>query len=218
MKARILLIFLLATLSLPARAQTLNEWLRQKQTQKDYLVQQIAALRAYAGTLRQGYQVLDRGISTVQHSKNGDLGLHRVFFHSLQQISPAIGESAQLADILGWQQAIHRDLASLWARLPAQDLLPGELDYLENIRRQVLQACDRDLESLRLLLTSHLLQVSDAEGLRQLAQCHRATQERYQFTQYLIGETQTLLVLRHRARQDLHALGSLYQLPFPSQP
>lgn len=212
------ILFLLATLALPTRAQTWNEWFRQQQTQKDYLVQQIAALQAYAGTLRQGYQVLDRGISAVQHSKNGDLGLHRVFFQSLQQVNPLISQSAQLADILAWQLAISRDLATLWQRLPSQPLLPGELDYLESVRRQVLQACARDLEALWLLLTGELLQVSDAERLRQLSGYHQTMRERYQFTQHLTGETQTLLALRQRARQDLHDLHLLYRLPFPSQP
>ncbi|MBK8088802.1 MAG: hypothetical protein IPK31_13170 [Chitinophagaceae bacterium] len=49
MKKIILLPVIATFLFNAANAQTLNEWVNQKSTQKKYLLQQIAALQVYIG-------------------------------------------------------------------------------------------------------------------------------------------------------------------------
>jgi len=219
MKHSFLLLFLLALLNLSVQAQTWDEWFRQKETQKDYLVQQIAALQAYAGTLRQGYEALGRGISTVQHSKNGDLGLHRVFFHALRQVSPVIGQSTQLTDMLRWQSAILRDFSGMVQQVRSQALFsPREMEYLERVNTQVLRSCNRDMESLWLLVTSDVLALPDADRLQQLAVLHQAMRDRYRFTRHFIEACRALLLLRKREQKDIQDLNLLHRKHQPSLP
>jgi hypothetical protein len=217
MKRLPLPLLLLLLLSLPATAQTWEEWFRQKETQKEYLVQQIAALQAYAGTLRQGYEVLGQGINTVHQIKNGDLGLHQVFFHSLRQLNPAIGQSAKLTDMLGWQSAILRDFASP-RRFFRQQLTTDELDYLEQVKTRVLQACARDMDALWLLLTSDQLARTDDERLRQLEALHQAMRGRFQFTRQFLHDTQLLALQREREKKNTHNLHIHYGLQPPTRP
>jgi hypothetical protein len=212
----ILVLFLLTGLTIPASSQTWEEWFRQKETQKEYLVQQIAAIQAYAGTLRQGYHVLSQGISTVQHIKNGDLGLHQAFFHSLRQVSPSLGQSAKFADILLWQAAILRDFNTTLQALGLQEqLIAHEMAYLEEVKVRILQACARDMEVLWLLATNETLSISEDERLRQLETIHQAMRARFQFTRYFLSEAQGLSLLRTRAKTDLATTRFLQGIPNP---
>lgn len=213
MKQFLLIFILLTSITLPTRAQTWSEWFRQRETQKDYLVQQIAALQAYAGTLRQGYQVLAQGISTVQQIRQSDLGLHQVFFHSLLQINPTLLPPAQLADIIGWQAALQRDLALLQSDQHLQHLRDEERAYLRQVSALVRQACLKDLESLALLSTADKLALPDAEWLGQVDALHQAMRSHYQFTRHLLGQAQALATQRRHEQENLRRTGTLYRQP-----
>lgn len=216
MNKYILLFLVYALLAIPSQAQTLDEWFRQQETQKKYLVQQIAALQAHAGTLRQGYESFRQGISTVQQSKNGDLGLHQVFYHALRQASPVIGQSPHLANLLSWHAAITRELADLLAEVEQHGLLSlEERHYLGQVQALVLQACARDMETLWLLVSGDALTVSTAERLKGLESLAAAMQTRFQFTRFFIRETRLLALHQVREKRTLRSLELLYGLPHP---
>ena len=105
-------ILLLATVGLFAfhssGAQTTDEWLNQKATQKKYLLQQIAALQVYLGYAKKGYTIVTSGVNTIRNIKNGDFNLHRDFFSRLKNVNPAIRRYAKVADIISYQVKIIR--------------------------------------------------------------------------------------------------------------
>ncbi|MCC9137516.1 hypothetical protein ACFSKU_15425 [Pontibacter silvestris] len=205
-------VFLLA--SVPLQAQAFDEWFRQKKTQREYLVQQIAALEAYAGVLREGYSIALRGISTVEHSKNGDLGLHQAFFGSLKLAGPAIGGAARIADILRYQAAIARDLReSLPALRLSGQLKENELEHLEKVRERLLASCARDLEALWLILTENEVEMRDAGRLERLEELFKNTLDIFSFTQAFLLEARVLAHWRDSERQVLESTRSLYGLP-----
>lgn len=86
-----------------ATAQTWDEWFRQKKTQRRYLAKQIALLKVYLGYLKKGYEIADKGLTTIHNIKNGDFNLHRDFFGSLKNVNPHIRNSAKVADIIAFQ-------------------------------------------------------------------------------------------------------------------
>ena len=60
-------------------AQTFEEWFQQTQTQKHYLVEQIAALQVYLGYVKKGYDIASKGIHTISDIKNGEFNLYGTF-------------------------------------------------------------------------------------------------------------------------------------------
>lgn len=204
---------LLALTTATVQAQTFDEWFRQQKTQKEYLVQQIAALQAYSGTLWQGYTLLRQGISTVHRSKNGDLGLHQDFFSSLKNINPSIGQSAKIADILARQTAIQQDVAKALLFLHQAGMLTNdELAYMKQVYAKVLESCARDVEALWLILTAGELELKDDERLMQLEQIHQNTLATYQFTRSFFKESQLITIQRVRENRELENLQKLYRL------
>ncbi|MFT2010984.1 hypothetical protein ACMA1I_20090 [Pontibacter sp. 13R65] len=214
MNAITLLFSLLLLTGLRCQAQTFDEWLRQKKTKKEYLVQQIAALQAYAGTLRQGYEIAGYGINTVQQIKNGDLGLHQAFFGSLKKVNPVIGNSARVADILSLQAGILRHFGqTLQALRKDKLLLEEELAYLEQVKAKLLQACLQDLETLWLVLSSEELEMKDEKRLRKLEALHTALRDRHQFTQAFLREAQALALQRAKEKREAQTGKRLHGIP-----
>ncbi len=88
------------------KAQTFAEWFKQKETQKRYLIQQIAAFQAYLGYVQKGFSIAQKGLSTISNIKKGDFNLHKDFFASLKSINPKIRNYAKVADIVRFQLQI----------------------------------------------------------------------------------------------------------------
>ena len=208
---KLITITLLALTTATVQAQTFDEWFRQQKTQKEYLVQQIAALQAYSGTLWQGYTLLRQGISTVHRSKNDDLGLHQDFFSSLQHVNPAIGQSAKVLDIIARQAAIQQDFGKTLLSLHQTGLLTSdELAYLKQVYENVLERCARDVEALWRIFTPGELELRDEERFRQVAQIHQSTLATYRFTRSFFEETQLILIQRAAERRELEKSKQLY--------
>lgn len=197
---QLMLLPLLLLAGYALQAQTFAEWFRQKETQKEYLVQQIAALQAYSGTLQQGYALVRQGLQTVHTIKNGDLGLHQDFFSSLKAVNPSIARLSQLQDIIAWQAVVETVLAQTHS-LPL--LHASERAYLEQVRASMLSGLAADREELRQLLTAGERELSDAARLEKILHLHARAREKLAFTQAYLSDVQGLVQLR--ARQGIEA-------------
>ncbi|MBB6611813.1 hypothetical protein H7F15_12250 [Pontibacter sp. Tf4] len=211
MKTRYLLLPLFLLLTLPVNGQTFDEWFRQKRTKEKYLVQQIAALQAYSGTLRQGIALAHEGISTVRNIKNGDLGLHQVFFRSLREVNPRLKRAPLVRDILDRQAAIIRAFGT-HGLLPAQQefLTTAERAYLQQVKANVLQRCRMDLDELWLLLTDDRLEMTDGSRLRQLQALLARSATTYAFTNSFLEQVRRLARDRAMETHHLQKMRNLY--------
>src|SRR5690606_38045577 len=89
MKKNALLLFMVSLMTVTttwAQSPTFNEWFRQKKTQRKYLVKQIAALKVYLEYLKKGYEIVDKGLTTIGEIKNGTFSLDKDYFNSLKAV------------------------------------------------------------------------------------------------------------------------------------
>lgn len=92
---KIILLTYLVHLSISCPSQTFDEWFKQKATQKKYLVEQIAALKAYGLVLEEGYQIVSQGLDLVHAVRNGDFIQHQDHFDSYSIINPFIKDQKE---------------------------------------------------------------------------------------------------------------------------
>jgi hypothetical protein len=59
-----------------SQGQFLGGFFSQKQTELKYYLQQIAALKLYAGFLEKGYSIAREGLTVIAEIKNGEFNLH----------------------------------------------------------------------------------------------------------------------------------------------
>ena len=190
-------ILLLSGFSLFAKAQNSEEWTQQKKTQKKYLLQQIAALQVYIGYAKKGYNVADKGLTTIRNIKNGDFNLHRDFFGALKQVNPKIKKYAKVADIIAYQVRIIKETKkTLEGIRETSQFTPDELDYCKIVFDNLLEDCLKSIDELFLLITSGELEMKDDERIKRIDAMYADMQNKYAFCSSFSEEMGLLSVQR----------------------
>ncbi len=205
-----ILILFLVSISLSLKAQTWDEIFNQKETQKKYLIQQLAALKLYAGYLKKGYDIADKGISSIKALSNGEFKLHDEFFQSFKLINPALADKASLAEILKWQYDIRKGFNTL---RQADGFPPNEKAYFEAVRRNIADECSLDLDELLLIITTGKLEMQDAERVKRIESIYSRMKDKYVFTQAFISQANNLRMQREMETRSINRLKNLSQIP-----
>lgn len=190
-KGKILLgVFMLVFLSTgQLHAQTWSEWFSQKKTQKKYLVEQLAALKLYAGTLKKGYEIGSSGLNLIRDAAKGELDLHNAFFTSLKTVSPLVKKDVRIAEILEMQVSINQTLSG-FSNL--QHLSEANHRYIELVSSNMLEDCIQDLEALFMVVTSGRVELTADERMLRIDQLHRDMQQKKIFTSSFSALVQSL--------------------------
>lgn len=200
---------MLSVMAIPVQAQTWAEFFKQKKTQKRYLLEQIAALKVYAGYLKKGYRIVDGGLATVRDITNGEFRLHDAFISSLKQVSPAIRKDARIAEIMALQLEILR----AFGRIKGTEFLAaGDMAYIRLVQAELTADCFADLEELLLVVTSGRLEMADDERLERLGKLHERMLDKSAFTQDFCGNAAQLIRQRKAAQQEVGDLLRMYHL------
>lgn len=192
------------------KAQTWDEIFKQKETQKKYLLQQLAALKLYAGYLKKGYDIADKGINSIKSFSNGEFKLHDEFFGTLKLISPSVAEKASLAEIIKCQFDIRQGFNKL---RNASGFQLTEKSYFESVRKNILDECASDLDELLLVITSGELEMHEAERISRIQEIHLRMKDKYAFTTSFISRANNLRNQRELETRSIETLNDLNHLP-----
>lgn len=202
-----LLMLLLLTLTVNSFGQTWEEFFRQADTQKKYLLEQIAALKIYAGYVKQGYNIASSGLKTVKDITGGEFNLHSAFINLLKTVSPAIRNDIRVAEIISLQLSIRKAFNGPYA---SKFLSPAHQVYVDDVRENVLQECENDLEELLLVVTSGRLEMKDSERIERLEKIYQSMAAKSLFTQSFIAKVSLLAKDRERELQSVNQLRNYY--------
>ena len=203
---KIFVLALLMLVSTGLQAQTLSEWIRQKKTQKKYLIEQIAALQVYLGYAKKGYEIAGTGLSTIRDITGGEFKLHDLFITGLRKVSPAIRSDVRIAEIISMQLAILKTFNGL-----ASDFKGDHLDYVLDVKAGVITECLNDLEELHLVITSGKAEMGDDERLERLNRIYASMQDKSAFTQDFYNKAIMLLNMQRSEQNALEQLRRYYE-------
>lgn len=185
-------------------AQTFNEWFRQKETQKKYLLQQIAALQVYMGYLQKGYKIAKNGLHTISGFTKGELNLHTDYFNSLKTVNPSIKHYARVADIIALQIQIVKDYHNNYRQLHNTKAFTGnELTYINDVFTRLLDDCAQTLDALITVTTDGKIEMKDDERLERIDQLYADMQDKYSFSQSFSNDVKILAASRLREQADI---------------
>lgn len=184
-----------------ALAQTVNEWVNQKSTQKKYLLQQIAALQVYINYAKKGYNIVSGGINTIRDIKKGDLTLHNTFFSSLKTINPKISRYAKVADIISYQvRIIKLARQTLQSIREAKQFSVEEIEYCKKVLDVLLDDCVQTITELLDIITPDKLQMTDDERLGKIDKLYLDMQDKFTFCN-VMSEDISLVALQRLSEQ-----------------
>ena len=185
----------------PVSAQTVNEWVNQKSTQKKYLLQQIAALQVYINYAKKGYNIVSGGINTIRDIKKGDLNLHNTFFSSLKTINPKISRYSKVADIISYQvRIIKLARQTLQSIREANQFSVEEIEYCKMVLDALLDDCIQSVTELIEIITPDKLQMTDDERLVRIDKLYLDMQDKFTFSN-VMSEDLSLLALQRLSEQ-----------------
>lgn len=204
---RFLGLALLLFVGTSAFGQTWGEFFNQKKTQKKYLLEQLVALKMYAGYLKKGYDIVGSGIGTVRDIKNGEFSLHTTFFSSLKSVNPTIRKNAKVSSIISLQVSIVKAFKGLGN---SDELKLSDKQYILSVKDRVTDECLYDMEELLLVITSGRLEMSDDERIERLDSIYERMRDKAAFVQSFTGEVNLLIQQRKNEQKSINHLRELY--------
>ncbi|TKB99164.1 hypothetical protein [Pedobacter cryophilus] len=194
-----LIIMMLCCFTMKLKAQTWDEIFRQKKTQKEYLLKQLIALKSYGNFLQKGYEIVGGGLKTIKDLKNGEFDLHQDFFNSLKSINPAVANNPQIAAIVNLEKGIYNSFKTLmYSRLST-----AEIDYINSVKKKVLEESNQDLESLSAILKPDHLEMQDNQRIQRINELYQSMVSKYQFTKTFISGIILLQNQKEKEKQEI---------------
>lgn len=185
-------------------AQTFNEWFRQKKTQKQYLLQQIAALKVYLDYLKKGYKIVDKGLTIVGDIKQGKFDLDIEYLESLKNVNSAVSGSAKVASIVAYQRIIIIEFRRLKVLTNDTGLLTNEeKQYVESVYLNMLRESKMSLDELDRVLSNSDFEMKDDERVKRVDALYVDMKDKYTFTKSFSNSTEMLIVQRSKDAQEV---------------
>lgn len=189
-------------------AQTTNEWLRQRKTQRQYLIKQITLLNTYVGYIKKGCDIADKGLHAINNVKDGEFSLHRDFLGSLKTVNPNLAKSAKVSDIILFQLFIVKNLNAINKfALHAKGLTPEDVRYVTSVYLNMLRLCDASISELLELVFSDKLKMTDDQRLNCINKLHALSSDRVAFAKHFDCDVKTLA---HARASEMNSLSTAY--------
>ena len=196
-----------------SQAQILKEWLRQKKTQKEYLLTQIAANQIYLELLKKGYRVVKTGMGIISDIKHGEFSLHHDFFQSLTKLNPLVKRYGKVPETIALQLSLIQKYQQLSKKINTQDLLKAdEQQYAKTLANQIFASSYQCIESLLDLLLAGNISLRDKERLERLQQFHQEIVDHQQAMHELAREIDYLLENRAKEIGNINKMERLQQI------
>ncbi|GEM67153.1 hypothetical protein SMI01S_07590 [Sphingobacterium mizutaii NBRC 14946 = DSM 11724] len=210
-----LMLALVLLFSVNCQAQTLKEWVRQRRTQKEYLLTQVAANQLYFDLLKKGYRIVHSGIGVIGDLKRGEFNLYDQFFASLKTVSPSVRRYARVAETIALERDILIQCAALKRFVEQNALLSKqELSYIDRVARSVRKASEGSFLGLLDLLEKGKMDLGDHERIKRLQQVHSDISAQHGFLKRFSQDIQLLVINRWRGNNDVDELLKLNDLMY----
>jgi len=179
-------------------------------------VEKLAQLKNILKDLQEGYQVLEKGYSTIRDLSKGSFDLHQAFLDGLLVASPTVRNYKRVADILQLQASLLDRCKTAWSKF-RQDphFHPEELELMGNLFGRLLDQSGKDLEVLASVLTDGKLRAGDAERLNQIDGVYTGLLEKSVLLDRLSASAILLSQQRAASQADWDGIRKLYGADHP---
>jgi len=201
---KVIVAFILLLASNCGYAQKFKEWFRQKKTQKEYLIEQIAYLKLYLELSEKGYKIAKEGLTTIGEIKNKEFKLHKNRFDSLAIVKPSIKEHAVTTSIVGQV----RGAIILYWQLPdmlqkSKWLTAQEKIYIQSVFDRLALDGVNLLDELKSITTDGNFSMSDDARMERIHILYLDAQKIYEFGRQLFAETDLLSTQRKKEKENI---------------
>jgi hypothetical protein len=176
-------------------------------------VEKLAQLKLMLSHMKTGYQILEKGYTSIKNISQGNFNLHRDFLDGLLQVSPAVKQYSKVADIIRVQlKLVKESKAALAEFRGSKQFTIAEIEYLGNVYANLLKECLKTLDELAMVVTAGKLRMSDDERLQAIDRIHNEVIEQYTFLNEFNNGTAILSLQREKEKMDIDLMRKVHGL------
>jgi hypothetical protein len=164
------------------------------------------------GYLKKGYEIADKGLTTIHNIKNGDFNLHRDFFGSLKNVNPHIKNSAKVADIIAFQVYIIQNIKRVNNFCKTNEYFtPEEIRYVAAVYSNMLFLCDASISELLTIIRSNETEMKDDERLVRIDKLYDDMLDKHAFVQSFDSDVRLIARERERETRSVERMHKQYE-------
>ena len=176
-------------------------------------VEKLAQLKLMLSHMKTGYQILEKGYTSIKNISQGNFNLHRDFLDGLLQVSPAVKKYSKVADIIRVQLKLVKEAKDALAEFRgSRQFTVAEIEYLGNVYANLLKESLKMLDELAMVVTAGKLRMSDDERLQAIDRIHDEVLEQYTFLNEFNNGTAILSLQREKEQMDIDLMRKIHGL------
>ena len=176
-------------------------------------VEKLAQLKLMLSHMKTGYQILEKGYTSIKNISQGNFNLHRDFLDGLLQVSPAVKQYSKVADIIRVQlKLVKESKAALAEFRGSKQFTITEIEYLGNVYANLLKESLKMLNEMAMVVTAGKLRMSDDERLQAIDKIYDEVMEQYTFLNEFNNGTAILSLQREKEKMDIDLMRKVHGL------
>jgi hypothetical protein len=202
---KILLILLLSS----------NLCFGQSQEAKQLLlnVEKLAQLKLMLGHMKTGYQILQKGYTSIKNISEGNFNLHKTFLDGLLQISPAVRKYKKIVDIIDFEFKIVKEYKAAFTEFKgSKHFTVNEIDHMGKVYGNLFSESLKKLEELAMVVTANKLRMSDDERLQAIDKIYDDVVDQYTFLNEFNNSTALLSIQRDNEQREIDLMRKIHGL------
>lgn len=177
------------------------------------LIESIALLKLYLGYVRKGYDIANKGLTTIGNIKKSELSLHTDYYTSLKQVKVSVKQYSKVPAILKLEENILTCTGQgIEIAQKSKCFDPGEMSYLKMVYSKLEEASLIDIDELSMVVTDGKMGMKDAERIKRIDFIYAAVQDKYHFVARFNAQLRVLILGRRNEERDAGYLRKLYNL------
>jgi hypothetical protein len=174
-------------------------------------VQKLEQLKQILTDLKEGYQILDKGYSTVRDLAKGSFNLHEAFLDGLLAVSPVVRDYQRVKDIVSLEVSMLGKYQAAWAAFQSSGhFRPEELQLLGQVYSNLFAESAKGIGDLVTILTDGSMRASDAERMEGIDGIYNGMLGQAVFLDRVNNGTALLGMQRQSELNDVSVLQVLY--------
>jgi DNA repair ATPase RecN len=176
-------------------------------------VEKLAQFKKILQNMKDGYQVLYKGYTSIKHISEGNFSLHKTFLDGLLEVSPAVKRYQRVAAIIQYQLKIVQEYKAAFLQFKeSKQFTATEIDYIGKVYSNLFNQSIRNMDELAMVITSGKLRMSDDERLNAIDKIYDEVMDQYTFLNEFNNNTAILSLQREKDKMDIDLMKKVHGL------
>jgi len=176
-------------------------------------VEKLAQFKSILKNMKDGYQLLHKGYTTIKDISEGNFSLHKTFLDGLMEVSPVVKKYKRIADIINYQIRIVKEYKSAFREFKENKRFTvAEIEYIGKVYGNLFDQSVKNIDDLAMIITAGKLRMSDDERLQAIDKLYEEIVNQYSFLNAFNNSAAILAVQREKDQMDIDLMRKVHGL------